>query len=385
MTVTGRSGGSKPRLCLPPCAGDLPAGHANVIIDGVSIGQSASTVAEAARRKHRPPSRMQDVARLAGVSVITVSRVLREPGKVAEDTRARVLAAIEAIGYVPNLVARSLKSRRSGVIAAVIPSVTHSIVAEVVRGMTEVLNGEGLHLLLADSGFSPDEEEALVAAFLARRPDAMYLTGTTHTAGTRRMLDAARIPVVETGTLTDTPIDMVVGYSNFDAARAMTRALVASGRRRIGYAGQRGREYIDRVCDRHAGHCRALRDARMPLRATLQAEADLSYRGGAAGLAQLLSHEPRIDAVFCTSDVIAIGVLFECQRRGIRVPQDIAITGMDDQEIASQCVPALTTIRMPRYEMGRRAAAMLCRRLAGETIRAKRVDLGFEVVRRATL
>jgi LacI family gluconate utilization system Gnt-I transcriptional repressor len=98
----------------------------------------------------------------------------------------------------------------------------------------------------------------------------------------------------------------------------------------------------------------------------------------------LLQQEPRVDAVFCTSDVIAIGVLFECQRRGIRVPDEIAITGMDDQEIASQCVPALTTIRMPRYEMGKRAAELLCRRLAGETIRAKRVDLGFKVVERDT-
>jgi len=327
---------------------------------------------------------MRDVARLAGVSVMTVSRVLREPDKVAEPTRARVLSTIDSIGYVPNLVARSLKSRRSGVVAAVIPSVTHSIVAEVVRGMTEVLNDEGLHLLLADSGFSPKEEEALVAAFLARRPDAIYLTGTTHTLGTRRMLDAARIPVVESGNLTETPIDMVVGYSNFEAARAMTLALTAGGRRTIGYIGQKGREYIDRVNDRHAGYCAALRQKRIGRRSALEVEVDLSFRGGAAGLAELLTREPGVDAVFCTSDVIAAGVLFECQRRGIAVPRRLAITGMDDQEIASQCVPALTTVRMPRYEMGRRAASLLCRRLAGETINTRTQDLGFEIVVRHT-
>lgn len=331
------------------------------------------------------PSRMEDVARLAGVSVITVSRALREPERVAAPTRARVLAAIETIGYVPNLVARSLKSRRSGIIAAVIPSVTHSIVAEVIRGMAEVLNEEGVHLLLADSGFSPKEEEALVAAFLARRPDAIYLTGTTHTPGTRRMLDSARIPVVEAGNLTDTPIDMVVGYSNVEAARAMTHALVASGRRTIGYIGQVGRDYIDRVKDRHSGHCMALRDEGIAVRERLQAEVELSYRGGAAGLAELLRRAPRLDAVFCTSDVIAIGALFECQRRGLAVPARLAITGMDDQEIASQCVPALTTMRMPRYEMGRQAAAMLCRRASGIAIAAKVVDLGFEVVLRDTI
>jgi LacI family transcriptional regulator, gluconate utilization system Gnt-I transcriptional repressor len=328
--------------------------------------------------------RMQEVARLAGVSVITVSRVLREPERVAEPTRARVLAAIESTGYVPNLVARSLKSRRSGIIAAVIPSVTHSIVAEVVRGMTEILDEQGLHLLLADSGFSPKEEEELVAAFLARRPDAMYLTGTTHTLGTRRMLDSARIPVVETGNLTDTPIDMVVGYSNLEAARAMTNALAASGRRRIGYVGQRGRDFIDRVRDRHAGYCAALRDSHLRARRSLEVEVDLSYRGGAAGVAELLAREPRLDAAFCTSDIIAIGVLFECQRRGLAVPARLAIAGMDDQEIASQCVPALTTMRMPRYEMGRRAAEMLCRRLAGATVDPTRVDLGFELVTRDT-
>lgn len=330
------------------------------------------------------PSRMADVARRAGVSVITVSRVLREPERVAVETRTRVLSAIETMGYVPNLIARSLKSRRSGIIAAVIPSVTHSIVAEVVRGMTEVLNEAGLHLLLADSGFSPHEEEVLVAAFLARRPDAIYLTGTTHTPGTRKLLDSARIPVVEAGTLTDTPIDMVVGYSNFDAAHAMTNALVDSGRRTIGYVGQAGRDYIDRVRDRHAGHVSALRERGLGDRAQLQVEVDLSYRGGAAGLTELLAREPALDAVFCTSDIIAIGVLFECQRRAMAVPGRIAITGMDDQEIASQCVPALTTIRMPRYEMGRRAAAMLCRRLSGAATESNVVDLGFEVVTRQT-
>jgi LacI family transcriptional regulator, gluconate utilization system Gnt-I transcriptional repressor len=332
----------------------------------------------------RAPSRMQDVARLARVSVITVSRVLREPDRVAAKTRARVIAAIEATGYVPNRVAASLKSQRSGVVAAVIPSVTHSIVAEVLRGMSEVLEQQGLHLLLADSGFSPQEEEELVSALLTRRPDAMYLTGTTHTLGTRRMLAAARIPVVETGNLTATPIDMVVGYSNFEAARAMTHALIASGRRRIAYIGQKGRDYIDRVQDRHSGYVAGLRDHALLDGTRLEAEVELSYRGGATGVAEVLERRPDLDALFCTSDVIALGALFECQRRRLAVPAAIAIAGMDDQEIASQCVPALSTMRMPRYEMGRRAAALLCRRLAGGSVEAKAIDLGFELVLRET-
>jgi LacI family gluconate utilization system Gnt-I transcriptional repressor len=327
---------------------------------------------------------MEDVARLADVSLITVSRVLREPDKVAQSTRERVQEAISAIGYVPNLLAGSLKSRRSGVIAAVIPSVAHSIVSEVTRGMNSVLRENGLHLLLGDSGFSPQEEEQLVSAFLARRPDAIYLTGTTHTTGTRRMLDSARIPVVEAGNLTDSPIDMSVGYSNREAARAMTCALIESGRRKIGYVGQTGRDVIDRVHDRYGGYRDALSENGIAFSAALQAEVELSYRGGAAGVSTLLDSKTDLDAVFCTSDVIAVGVLFECQRRGIEVPTTIAITGMDDQEIASQCVPALSTVRMPRYEMGRCAAEMICERLAGTPRRENAIDLGFKLVLRET-
>lgn len=327
---------------------------------------------------------MADVARMAAVSVITVSRVLREPEHVADATRARVLDAVKAVGYVPNLVARSLKSRRSGIVAAVIPSVTHSIVAEVTRGMNGVLKEHGLHLLLGDSGFSPQEEEELVAAFLARRCDAIYLTGTTHTRHTRTMLEAARIPVVEAGGLADHPIDMTVGYSNRDAARAITQALIDRGRRRIAYVGQAGRDVVDRVRDRHAGYCDALAANGLPVAASAQVEVELSFRGGAAGLAALVERRGGLDAVFCTSDVIAVGVMFECQRRGIAVPGTLAITGMDDQEIVSQCVPAISTVRMPRFEMGRRAAQMLCDRLAGRDPGSLAVDLGFRLVLRET-
>ena len=159
---------------------------------------------------------------------------------------------------------------------------------------------------------------------------------------------------------------------------------IAAGRRRIGYVGQKGRDYIDRVQDRHGGYVAALRDRKLAVDAQREVEVELSYRGGAAGIAELLTRAPDVDAIFCTSDVIAIGALYECQRRGIGVPGQVAIAGMDDQEIASQCVPALTTMHMPRLEMGRRAASMLCARLAGLPVERHVVDLGFEMVTRET-
>ena len=166
--------------------------------------------------------RLADVASAAGVSTMTVVRVLREPAKVALATRARVEQVIRDIGYVPDRIARGLASNRSGMIAAVIPVLTNSLIAEIMQGLTDTVVPQGFHLLLGASGFSSPEEESLVRAFLSRRVDAIYLSGVGHTAETVKMLQRAGIPVVEGGNLTDDPIDMVVGFSNVAASRAIT-------------------------------------------------------------------------------------------------------------------------------------------------------------------
>jgi LacI family gluconate utilization system Gnt-I transcriptional repressor len=160
--------------------------------------------------------------------------------------------------------------------------------------------------------------------------------------------------------------------------------MISRGRRKIGYVGQVGREFVDRVQDRYRGYEAALRKSKLPSNQALRVEVELSFRGGAEGLSRLLQQTPDIDAIFCTSDVIAVGVLFEAHRRGITMPRQLTIAGMDDQEIARECVPSLSTIRMPRYEMGRRAAQMLCQWLEGALVKEKIVDLGFEVVLRET-
>jgi LacI family transcriptional regulator, gluconate utilization system Gnt-I transcriptional repressor len=327
-------------------------------------------------------ARMEDVARLAGVSLITVSRMLREPGRVAESTRSRIAEAIAATGYVPNLVAGSLKSSRTGMIACVVPSVEHSFVADVIRGASDVLRPLGFHVLLATSDFSSGEEEDLVRTFLSRRPDAMILTGQTHTAQTRRMLLAARIPVVEVGSLSDRAIDRVVGYSNVEASRMITAALVARGCRRIGYLLHRGVEENDRARDRLAGYQTALREAGLGAGPVVQV--DFSYGGGAQGLARALVEEPATDGLCCSNDVIAIGALFECQRRGLQVPSEMALAGFDDQEISSSVTPELSSVRIPRAEMGRRAGELIRRLLGGEREVPAREDVGFELRLRQT-
>jgi LacI family transcriptional regulator, gluconate utilization system Gnt-I transcriptional repressor len=216
------------------------------------------------RRSRIAPSRrprLADVALAAGVSTMTVVRVLREPAKVAAATRTRVERVIRETGYTPDLIARGLASNRSGLIAAVIPVLTNSLIAEIIQGLTDALAPKGFHLLLGASGFSAGEEEVLVRAFLSRRVDGIYLSGVEHSAETVRMLRRAGIPVVEGGNLTTHPIDMLVGFSNVDAARTITRYLVQRRYASIGYIGAFPKDN-DRARDRRNGYEQAMKAGR---------------------------------------------------------------------------------------------------------------------------
>jgi len=323
--------------------------------------------------------RLLDVAAAAGVSTMTVVRVLREPGKVAVRTRERVQRVLAETGYTPDLVARGLASSRSGLIAAVIPLLTNSLIAEIMQGLTDALAPAGYHLLLGASGFSAAEEEVLVRAFLSRRIDGIYLTGVIHSDETVRMLRRAAIPVVEGGNLTAHPIDMVVGYSNVKAARAVTHHLIGQGYGKIGYIGAFPQDN-DRARDRRRGYELALAGARRKRDPRICIETSLDIDAGAAAMAALLDGDPELRAVFCSADAIAVGAMYECQRRGVSIPGRMAIAGFDDISIAAQVVPALTTLRVPRYAIGQRAGAMICDRLAGRPVKQRVVDTGFELV-----
>lgn len=328
-------------------------------------------------------SRLSDVARLAGVSTMTVVRVLRDPAKVAQKTRARVEAAIRKTDYTPDLMARALASNRSGIVAAVVPLLTNSLIAEIAQGLTEGLNEGGFQLLAGASGFSAKQEETLVRTFLSRRVDAIYLSGTSRTAATRSLLRSAGIPVVEGGNLPTRPIDMVVGFSNVEAASTATRHLIARGCGPIGYIGAYPQDN-DRARDRRLGFEMAMAAAGIPVDTDLCVETTLDIPGGGRAMAALLDRRPDVRGVFVSADAMAVGALFECQRRSIAVPEEIAIVGFDDLDIAGQVVPALTTIRVPRYAIGREAARVILERLAGRPVEPKVIDLGFELLVRGS-
>jgi LacI family gluconate utilization system Gnt-I transcriptional repressor len=328
--------------------------------------------------------RMSEVAAAAGVSAMTVSRVLRTPGKVSRQTSERVEAAIRQLGYVPDEAAGALASRRSRIVAALVSTLGGSVFASTVDGLSQTLREAGYQLLLAATNYTPEIEADFIAAILARRPDGLVMTSTEHTAAANRLLRGAGIPIVELWELPKKPVDSAVGFSNRAAGRAMTEFLAASGRQRIGFIG-RSALSDTRGQLRRAGYEDALTQlGRTPRIATPDGLGTDDPRAGALGLTEILTQWKDTDAVFCSSDSVALGALSEARRRGIAVPQDIAIAGFGDFEMASEHGLALTTVRVPGFSIGEEAARVILQRGEGEA-RGKRVfDVGFQIVRRMT-
>ncbi|WP_331375254.1 LacI family DNA-binding transcriptional regulator [Sinorhizobium chiapasense] len=323
--------------------------------------------------------RIADVARHADVGAGTVSRVLNGSPNVTAQTRERVMAAIQELGYVPNLVARGLAANRTGVVAAIIPVLGYAQHSEVIQGMLEGLKPYGITVMIGSSGYSEEGEERVVEAFLARRPDAIYVTGGRHSARTRELLKSSGIPVIEGSNLHDNPIDTVIGYSNFDAARKLTARLFASGRKHVAHV-TFSTDPNDRIADRLEGYRAACRELGLP--DDLFIETTNSFEGGAKALRTILDSWPEVDGIFFVTDVLAVGALHECQRRGIAVPEHFAICGFDDLPIAASVVPALTTARIGPVSMGRKIAEVILARIKGEADVDKRIDVGFQIIER---
>ncbi|MDF1791409.1 MAG: LacI family DNA-binding transcriptional regulator [Thalassobaculaceae bacterium] len=326
---------------------------------------------------------MGDVAERAGVSKITVSRVLRAPDKVREETRDRVRAAIADLGYVPDEAAGGLSSRRSRIVGAVISTLAGSTFASTVDGLGARLRQNGHQLLLAGTDYSSAKEADAVAAMLGRRPDGLVLTSTSHTEDARRTLAASRVPVVEIWELPAEPIGYAVGFSNHDAGAAMARHLLATGRRRPAFVGTAG-EGDRRGRLRYEGFAEALAQTGTTDARAAAPSAGTHTARGARGLAAVLERWPDTDAVFCASDALALGALSEAGRRGLRVPDDIAIAGFGDFEFAGEFGLGLTTVRIPGIRIGETAAQLILDVNAGIRPDSRSIDVGFEVVERST-
>jgi len=322
----------------------------------------------------RKAATLHDVAREAGVSLITASRALGNPGMVSPKTIERVKLAAAATGYVPNLLAGSLKSRRSMTVAGLVPTISVAQFLPTVQALTETLAAKGYQLILGQTGYDHSREEALINTMLSRRPDGIVVTGLVQSSAAREQLQRLGIPVVETWDLSDRPVDMLVGFSHLKVGSAVAGYFMSKGWRRLGIA--TGDD--QRASVRREGFLAALgRDV-----PTAYVPAPSSLALGRRALADLLGQEPALQAVFCSSDQLAQGVVVEAQHRGLRVPADLAVCGFGDADFAAHMQPSLTTVHVDGAAIGRRAAQLIVERCHGAAVAQPIVDVGFRIVER---
>jgi LacI family gluconate utilization system Gnt-I transcriptional repressor len=317
---------------------------------------------------------LHDVAREAGVSLITASRALTNPGVVSRPTIEKVREAASRTGYIPNLLAGGLKSRRSMTVAGLVPIISVPQFLPTVQALTETLDAHGYQLILGQSGYDHAREEQLVATMLGRRPDGIVVTGLVHSARAREQLRKAGVPVVETWDLSERPVDMAVGFSHLKVGSAVAGYFLAKGWQRLAIAsGDDQRAQL-----RREGFLAAV--GREVPTAIVPAPSSLAL--GRRALAELLHQDSGIQAVYCSSDGLAQGVLVEAQARGLRVPQDLAVCGFGDAEFAAHLRPSLTTVHVDGAQIGRLAAQLILDRCNGKTIPQPVIDLGFRIVER---
>ena len=315
---------------------------------------------------------------LAGVAPITASRALNTPAQVSEDVLRKVQEAVERTGYVPNRMAGGLASSKSRLIAAVVPSTVFSVFNETIEALNGALFEAGYQLMLGQTGYSAEREELLLESVISRRPDGIFITGIMPPGKARTRLMASGIPVVETWDLTPTPIDMLIGFSHADIGQAVAQYLLSKGNQKYAIvtadderAGRRNKAFIETVKAHKSGDV------------LVQNVGDLrTLKSGREALKQILLLKPDVDAIFCSSDLLALGVLTEARAQKISVPHQISIMGFGDVPFVEDMIPALTTVKINGAEIGRLAAQCLVDRAQGKAVEQHIVDVGFSIVSR---
>lgn len=323
---------------------------------------------------------LKDVARLAGLSPITVSRALHNPKLVRPDTIERVKEAAAAIGYIPNMLAGGLSTRRSRLIAAIVPQLSNSMFAETVQGLNDELAAHGYQLLLSVSSYSKQTEEDLLTGILSRQPDGIVLTGINHHPGVRKKLLTMGVPVVEAWDLTPTPIDIAVGFNHERVGEKVAQYLLDKGYRRFASICGADERAIIR---RRAMEAELRRQGVEPLGGH-EVSPPTTLALGRAGLQKILDGGLQPEVIVCTSDVLAQGALIEAGARGIAVPGRLGIMGFGDFDFAAHTHPAISTVYVDKRAIGTRAARCLIAKIEGRPFEGQVIDVGFRLIERGT-
>lgn len=343
----------------------------------------AEAVRRVRRRRGAARVTLNDVAGRAGVSPSTVSLYLRKPDAVLPATGRQIADAIEAMGYVPNLVAGGLAAGSSRVVSIIVPSIRNAFFAETVSTIQAELASEGLQVLLGHTEYDDGAEEALVRTALSWAPAAIVLTGLGHADPVRRLLGGSAAPVIEMWELGGEPLDMAVGFDHAEVGRSAARHLLARGATRLAFVGARMSE-DRRARQRAGGFAEVCAAAGAPCE-VLDHAGPASVEAGAILLGRALGAAGRPAAIGCSNDLIALGALFEAQRRGVAIPGQLQVVGFGDLEFSGSCIPSLTTVRPSGALIGREVARLVRESLHGRRpARGTVVDVGHVLVERRT-
>ncbi|WP_421670064.1 LacI family DNA-binding transcriptional regulator [Rahnella sp. EDr1-12] len=319
---------------------------------------------------------LEDVAKEAGLSPMTVSRALNNPKVVRPATISRVMDAVNITGYIPNMLAGGLATSRTKLIAVVVPQINNNMFVDTVQAISDELALRGYHMLLCIVGYEPEAETDIVATLLSRRPDGIVLTGIHHTSELKRIILNANIPVVEIWDLTPTPIDMLIGFSHEKVGNAIGAYFLDKGFTRFGFICASDR----RAIVRKKGAQAVLRTRPEHEIEELIVSRPANMEVGRNALRQMMADGKRFDAIICSSDTLAQGAIMEAEAQGLRVPGDLSVIGFADLNFAAHNRPAITTVSVDKWELGVKAARMLADKIEGIPVAETVVDLGYSLV-----
>jgi len=326
----------------------------------------------------KPFATMEDVAQAAGVSRMTVSRALRDDGSVTEKTRKRILSIVNKMNYVPDQMAGSLSTKRSGFIATLVPSINNVHYGKMIQTLNEQLESTGLQILLGHTDYSSQREELLIEGLLTRRPEAIVLPYDGHTRRTTTLLKNAQIPVVQLWEMPAKPIGYTIGFSNERVAHNMTEELIGLGYKNIAFLCETNDEWT-RGSARRAGFKRAMENADLSAHRLIRfGTPPMSIKDGYTVGANLREYYADIDCVFCVSDAPAYGMISSLKHQGIKVPDDIGVAGYGDFEVSRYSDPTITTVQFDASEVGRLTAELITKLLGSESV-GKKLPKRYEI------
>lgn len=322
---------------------------------------------------------LAEVAQAAGVSKMTASRVLRDGDGFSEKTRAKVMAEVERLGYLPNRLATVFAGgKKSTFVGVSIPELGNEIFAQVLEGIDRKLGAFGHQTVLGMTEHEPAQEEKWIETVLSWQPAGLIVTGRSHSKRALRMLRGAGVPLVEIWDFNSNPLDMCVGLNHFDSGYTMGRYLADCGYQRFGYVGT-SHDTANAATARVSGFSKAVVDHAGTLEKQLLLRDVPGFYTGFYGTEQLLAAHQNIDAIYYQNDNMAVGGYEYCRKQGMQIPRDIGIAGWGDLPIASIQSYRLTSVAVPHLKIGQIAAEMLLANIYDQMV-TRTKDVGFKLI-----